>query len=92
MATRIHRPLKIIAFNANGIWRRRYGLRNQLQDLHIDIALFSETHFKPHMRFFIPNYHLFRTDRFLGRKGIPHSHADPYDMCGTTLDKGEAST
>jgi hypothetical protein len=57
MATRIHRPLKIIAFNANGILRQRYELSKQLQDLHIDVALLSETHFKPHERFYIPNYH-----------------------------------
>jgi exonuclease III len=46
MAIRIHRPLKIIAFNVNGIWRQRYELSKQLQDLHIDVALFSETHLK----------------------------------------------
>jgi hypothetical protein len=33
--------LKIIAFNANGIWRRRYELSKHLQDLHIDVALLS---------------------------------------------------
>jgi hypothetical protein len=35
MAARVHRPLKVIAFNANDIWRRRYELSKQLQDLHI---------------------------------------------------------
>jgi hypothetical protein len=44
-------PLKIIAFNANGILRQRYELSKQLQDLHIDVALFSETNLKPHERF-----------------------------------------
>jgi hypothetical protein len=48
MANRIHRHLKIIAFNANGIMMQHYGLSKQLQDLHIDEALFSETHLKPH--------------------------------------------
>jgi hypothetical protein len=47
MATRIHRPLKVIAFNANGIMRQRYELSKQLQDLHVDVALFSETYLKP---------------------------------------------
>jgi hypothetical protein len=51
MATRVHRPLKVIAFNANGIGRQRYELSKQLQDLHVDVALFSETHLKPHERF-----------------------------------------
>jgi hypothetical protein len=49
------------------------------------MALFSETHLKPHERFFIPNYRVYRTDRYLGkkggtavavRKGIPHNHVD----------------
>jgi hypothetical protein len=51
MATRIHRPLKVIAFNANGIGRQRYELSKQLQDLHVDVTLFSGTHLKPHERF-----------------------------------------
>jgi hypothetical protein len=69
MATRVHRPLKVIAFNANGIGRQRYELSKQLQDLHVDVALFSKTHLKPHERFFIPNYHFYRTDRHPGSKG-----------------------
>jgi hypothetical protein len=69
MANRVHRPLKVIAFNANGIWRQRYELSKQLHDLHIDVALFSEAHLKPHERFYIPNFHLYRTDRHPGRKG-----------------------
>jgi hypothetical protein len=82
MATRVHRPLKVIAFIANGIGRLRYELRKQLQDLHVDVALFIDTHLKPHEKFFIPNY---RTDRHPGRnggtavavrKGIPHNPVD----------------
>jgi hypothetical protein len=51
----------------------------------IDVALLSETHLKRHERFYIPNYHFYRSDRFLGkkggtaiavRKGIPHNHVD----------------
>jgi hypothetical protein len=80
MAAKVQRPLKVIAFNANGIWRRRYELSKQLQDLHIDVALLSGTHINPHERFFIPNY---RTDRFLGRKGIPHNNVDLAYMCDT---------
>jgi hypothetical protein len=41
MATRVHRPLKVLAFNANGIGRQRYELSKQL---HIDVALLSEAH------------------------------------------------
>jgi hypothetical protein len=66
-------------------WRQRYELGKQLQDLHIDVALLSEIHFKPHERFFIPNYHFYWTSRFPGKKGgtaaavrkcIPHNHGD----------------
>jgi hypothetical protein len=33
------------------------------------VALLSETQLKPQERFFIPNYHFYRADRFPGRKG-----------------------
>jgi hypothetical protein len=68
MTTRIRRPLKIVAFNTNGIVRQRYELTTQLQDLHVDVALFSETHLKPQERFFISNYYFYRTDRHPGIK------------------------
>jgi hypothetical protein len=58
MATTVHRPLKVLAFNANGIERQRYELSKQLRDLHIDVALFLETYLKPHETFFILNFHL----------------------------------
>jgi hypothetical protein len=85
MATRVHRPLKVIAFNANGIGRQRYELSKQLQNLRTDVALFSETHLKPHERFFIPNFHFYQTEHHPGiksgttvsvRKGVPHIHVD----------------
>jgi exonuclease III len=56
MAARVHSPPKVIPFNANGIWRQRYELNKQLQDLRIDVVLLSETHLKPHERFFAANY------------------------------------
>jgi hypothetical protein len=49
------------------------------------VALLSETNLQPHERFYIPNYHVYRTDRFQGRKGgtavtvrkdILHNHSD----------------
>jgi hypothetical protein len=85
VASRVHRPLKVIAFNANGIGRQRHELSKQLQDLRRDVALFSDTYLKPRGRFFIPNYHVYRMDRYPGRKGgtavaarkgIPHNHVD----------------
>jgi exonuclease III len=65
----VHRPLKIVSFNANGIGRQTYELRKQMQELKTDVALFLETHLKPHMRFYIPNYHIYRTDCQDGHKG-----------------------
>jgi hypothetical protein len=53
MAARVHRPLKVTLFDANGIWTQRCELSKQLQDLHIDVTLLSETHFKPHDRLYI---------------------------------------
>jgi hypothetical protein len=47
MASRVHRPLKIIPFNADGIGRQRHELSKQLQDICIDVVLFSETYLKP---------------------------------------------
>jgi len=58
MNTRVHRPLKFVAFNA-GITRQRYELSKQLQTRCIDVALLSETHLKPHERFSIRNYHTY---------------------------------
>jgi hypothetical protein len=49
------------------------------------VALLSETHLKPYEMSFIQNYHFYRTDSFLGRKGgtvvavrkgIPHNLVD----------------
>jgi hypothetical protein len=85
MAARVHRPLKVTEINANDIWRQCYELRKWLQDLYVDVAILSETHIKPHERFFILNYHFHCTDRFPGgkgeatvavRKGIPHNHVE----------------
>jgi hypothetical protein len=69
MAAGVNRPLKVIAFNANGLCGQCYELSKQLQYLHKYVALLSETHLKPHKRFFIPNDHFYRTDCFPGRKG-----------------------
>jgi hypothetical protein len=69
MITRAHRSLKVIVFNVNGIVRQSCEVGKQLQGLHVDVALLSETHLKPHERFFILNYHIYWTDCFLSRKG-----------------------
>jgi hypothetical protein len=85
MDTRVQRPLKVIAFDANGTGRQRCELSKQLQVLYIHVALFAVARLKPHERFFIPNYHFYRTARYLGGKGgttfavrkvIPHKLVD----------------
>jgi hypothetical protein len=85
MCSGFYRPLKVVALNANGIGKLRFGLRKEMQDRHVDVALLSATHLKCHERFFIPNYHFYRNDRFSGlkgrpavavRKGIQHNHVD----------------
>jgi hypothetical protein len=81
MAVRFPTPLIGIALNANGIWRRRYELSKQLQELLIDVALLSEKHLKPHGWFFIPNYHFYQTDRFPGKKRHSLCPLDLYCMC-----------
>jgi hypothetical protein len=53
MAARLRTPLKAVKFNANCIWKRRYELSKQLQDLYIDMSLLWETHLKPHESFLI---------------------------------------
>jgi hypothetical protein len=85
MAATVHRPIKVVAFNATGILRQAYVLRKQMQDLKIDVALFTEIHLNPHMRFYIPTYHIYRNDLLdwnkggtavAVRKGIPHTYVD----------------
>jgi exonuclease III len=68
-ASNSSQPLKIIAFNVNGIGRQAYKIRKQFQDLKIDVALFSETHLKLYMSFYFPNYNFYRTDCEDGHKG-----------------------
>jgi hypothetical protein len=85
LTTRVHRTLKVITFNANGIEREHQELSRQLQKHYINMALLSETHLKPHKRFFIPNFHIYQTNCFpslreelllQSKKCIPHNHVD----------------
>jgi exonuclease III len=85
MNTRIHRPLKVVAFNANGITRHHYELSKQLQTCRTDVTILLETHLKPHERFSITNYHIYRNVRHPSAKGgnaiavrksVSHSYVD----------------
>jgi hypothetical protein len=85
MTTRIHRPLKVIEFNANDIMKQCYELSKQLQDLHVAVALFSDTDLKSHERLFISNFHFYLTGHHPGRKGgttfavrsgVRHNHVE----------------
>jgi hypothetical protein len=83
MVARFHGQLNVTAFNTNDILSQSCELSKQLQDLHMDVALHSETHLKPHEVFLLFfNYHFYRTERISGRKGgtavavrkgIPHN-------------------
>jgi len=73
-----------MAFNGNIIRKQRLELSKLLKDRCIDVALLSKTHLKPHERFFIYKYHLYRKDRFPNlkcgsvvavRHVIPHANA-----------------
>jgi len=64
MATRVNRPLKVVAFNANGNGKQNFELGKQPQDRRINGALLSETHLKPHERFCTQNYHVYLTVAF----------------------------
>jgi hypothetical protein len=74
MAVKFHRSLKVIEFNANGIWRRRYKLSKQLQDLHIDVVLLSETLLETHERIVI------QIDDFVGLTAAREGQAFPITM------------
>jgi hypothetical protein len=80
MASRGNRPLKVIAFNASGIGRQRHELSKQLQDLRTYVALFSQTHLKPHDRFHIQYYNFYRIvtrkDCNCSQKRHPRTHVD----------------
>jgi hypothetical protein len=85
MSATVHRPLKVVAFNANGIGRQAYELRKEMQDLKIYVAFFRETQLKPHMRIYIPNHHIYRNNRLDRNKGgtavavkkrMPHTYVD----------------
>jgi hypothetical protein len=59
-----------------------YPTRSEkLQDLKTDVALFSETQLKPHMKFYIPNYDFYRADHQDGHRGgtaVSLTHAQTY--------------
>jgi hypothetical protein len=75
MATKVLRPLKVIAFNGNGIVSQRYELSKQLQGLHIDVAPFSDTS-ETSSEVFIPNLHRTGGTVIAVRTGISHKHVD----------------
>jgi hypothetical protein len=94
MVTRIHNTLRVIAFNVNGTGRQSYEPSKKLQDLHVDVALLSETYQKTDEMFLILNYCFYRSEHYPGRKGgtavvvrkdIPHDHIDlPPPLTTTT--------
>ncbi|EFA12788.1 hypothetical protein TcasGA2_TC010624 [Tribolium castaneum] len=66
-------PIKIMAWNANGIISIKLETDQYLIEQHIDIALISETHLRPGDKFKTPNYKTYRKDRDQnGRQDRPH--------------------
>lgn len=59
----IHK-LSILNWNANGLTSRRMTFIDFLVRHDIDVACISETHFVPSQTFKIPNYRVYRSDRF----------------------------
>lgn len=55
-------PLKILHWNANGIFQKQQELLALITKLNIDIVLLSETKIKPTLLIKFPNYHIYRTD------------------------------
>lgn len=61
--------LSILSWNANSIIDKFIELQELLEDKNIDIFLIQETFLKPHKKFGIPNYKIYRTDRLDGKCG-----------------------
>ena len=61
--------LKIVHWNAEGVWGKKEALRYQLHKQQIDVACLQETHLKETHRFSIRGFQTFRKDRTSGPKG-----------------------
>jgi hypothetical protein len=75
------RSLKIKTFNTKNFRRQACEVAKQSKFWRIDVTFFSETYLKSHMTFYIPNYNIYRTNRYeehdggiaiAVRRGIPH--------------------
>ena len=60
---RLHRTIRLTAWNANGLWAQLPTFKHFRKENNIDIALINETHLKPYYKFKIRNYQIIRTDR-----------------------------
>ena len=66
---KIHRHIKIIYFNANGLNRQKQAFQKFIEDHQIDVALINETFLKPHITFRLANYNVIRNDRLDQQNG-----------------------
>lgn len=64
----IPRELRLLYWNANGLYIQHLTFKQFLHDHQIDIGLLNETHLKQYHKLKIRNYDIFRIDR-LGLKG-----------------------
>ena len=58
-----HLNLRLAYWNANGIRNKKLALTDFLHKHNIDAILVNETHLKQQIKFYIPNYRVYRTDR-----------------------------
>lgn len=92
MANNITRAsLTILLWNSNGLCLHRNELEALLHDKLVDVALITETHLTPRVRFSIQGYSVYRTDHPSGRShggtaimvrtGIQHHQGPPLPSC-----------
>jgi hypothetical protein len=64
-----HQPTTVASWNANGLRNKTIELQHYLKTHKIKIVLIQETHLKPSVNLFIPNFQVHRTDRPGLKKG-----------------------
>lgn len=60
---RLTQHLRLMFWNADGVFDQRQELKYFLREKRIDILLLNESHLKPYHNFRLSNYTIYRTDR-----------------------------
>ena len=61
--------IKVVSWNANGILHKKAELCDFLAKHSVDAILIQETFLKPHNKFKVPHFKIYRNDRLSGPKG-----------------------